>query len=149
MAGDGAGEFAFLTSEFTGHVHRARCSGVYNVRNIRDLEGPNNVITAIPAPPPPFTDPFQFRKVLFDAEIGIDSRISVVAGGTVSNLLDASGKPITLVPSRDLVGYVQLSPVFDPVDPTIEGLLPGLAQIASLIAQSGALTPDHLADCWR
>ncbi len=136
------GEFSFLTPEFTGHVHKGAVLGVYNVRNIRDLEGPSNVITATPAPPPPFTDPFQFRKVLFDAEIGIDSRISVVAGGTVSNILDASGKPINLVPSRDLVGYVQLTPVFDPVDPANLGYLPGLAQIASLIAQSGALTPD-------
>ena len=134
------GEFAFLTPDFIGHVHKGAVLGVYNVRNIRDLEGPSNVITATPAPPPPFTDPFQFRKVLFDAEIGIDSRISVVAGGTVSN--DASGNPITLVPSRDLVGYVQLSPVFDPVDPSNLGYLPGLDQIASLIAQSGPLTPD-------
>jgi hypothetical protein len=136
------GEFAFLTPDFTGHVHKGAVLGVYNVCNIRDLEGPSNVITATPAPPPPFTDPFQFRRVLFDAEIGIDSRISVVAGGTVSNILDASGNPITLVPSRDLVGYVQLSPVFDPVNPGNRGFLPGLDQIASLIAQSGPLTPD-------
>ena len=136
------GEFAFLTPDFTGHVHKGAVLGVYNVRNIRDLEGPSNVITATPAPPPPFTDPFQFRRVLFDAEIGIDNRISVVAGGTVSSILDASGNPITLVPSRDLVGYVQLSPVFDPVDPGNLGYLPGLDQIVSLIAQSGPLTPD-------
>jgi hypothetical protein len=137
-----AGEFAFLTPDFTGHVHKGAVLGVYNIRNIRDLQGPSNVITATPAPPLPFTDPFQFRKVLFDAEIGIDSRIRVVAGGTVSNNLDPSGNPITLVPSRDLVGYVQLSPVFDPSDPGNEGYLPGLAQIASLIAQSGPLTPN-------
>ncbi|HEY2468820.1 MAG TPA: hypothetical protein VGI45_13405 [Terracidiphilus sp.] len=136
------GEFAFLTPEFIGHVHKGAVLGVYNVRNIRDLDGPSNVITATPHPPLPFTDPFQFRKVLFDAEIGIDNRVSVVAGGTVGNILDASGKPIMLVPSRDLVGYVQLSPVFDPADPGNLGYLPGLAQISSLMSQSGSLTPD-------
>lgn len=136
------GEFAFLTAEFAGHVHKGAMLGVYNVRNIRDLEGPSNVITATPPPPPPFTDPFQFRKVLFDAEIGVDSRISVVAGGAVSNILDASGNPITLVPSRDLVGYVQLSPVYDPLAPGNLGYLPGLSQLSSLITQTGPFTPD-------
>jgi hypothetical protein len=132
------GEFKFLTPDFAGHVHKGAVLGVYNVRNVRDLEGASNVITLTPPPPPPIVDPFLFRKVLFDAEIGIDSRISVVAGGTVSNILDATGKPITLVPSRDLVGYVQLSPVFHPgTDYT-----PHLPQIASLIAQGGPFTPD-------
>lgn len=136
------GEFAFLTPEFNGHVHKGAVLGVYNVRNIRDLEGPSNVITATPPPPLPFTDPFQFRKVLFDAEIGIDSRISVVAGGAVSNILDASGNPITLVPSRDLIGYVQLSPVFNPLHPADLRYLPGLSQMSSLIEQGGPFTPD-------
>lgn len=135
------GEFIFLTGDFTGHVHKGAMLGVYNVRNIRDLEGASNLITATPAPPPPYTDPFRFRKVLFDAEIGIDSRVSVVAGGFVSNILDGAGKPITLVPSRDLVGYVQLSPVFDKNIPG-DGYLPRLAQIASLTAQGGPFTPD-------
>lgn len=136
------GEFAFLTPDFVGHVHKGAVLGVYNVRNIRDLEGASNVITATPAPPPPFTDPFLFRKVLFDAEVGIDNRISVVAGGTVSNIVDAAKNPITLVPSRDLVGYVQLSPVFDPNNPANDGYLPRLEQIDSLIAQGGPFTPD-------
>jgi len=135
------GEFAFLTGDFAGHVHKGAVLGVYNVRNIRDLEGASNVLTATPPPPAPYVDPFRFRKVLFDAEIGIDSRIHVVAGGTVSNILDAAKKPITLVPSRDLIGYVQLSPVFEKSIPG-DGYLPRLAQMASLIAQGGPFTPD-------
>ena len=47
------GEFAFLTPDFAGHVHKGAVLGVYNVRNIRDLEGTSNVITATPAPPAP------------------------------------------------------------------------------------------------
>lgn len=135
------GEFKFLTPDFAGHVHQGAVLGVYNVRNIRDLEGPSNVITATPPPLPPVVDPFLFRKVLFDAEIGIDHRLNVVAGGTVSNILDAGGHPITLVPSRDLVGYVQLSPVFNKTFPGAD-YSPHLAQIASLIAQAGPFTPD-------
>src|SRR5262249_41757428 len=122
------GEFNFLTPDFAGHIHKGAVLGVYNVRNVRDLEGASNVITATPPPPLPLVDPFLFRKVLFDAEIGIDSRISVVAGGTVSNILDAAGKPITLVPSRDIVGYVQLSPVFHPAT----DYTPHLPQMISL-----------------
>jgi hypothetical protein len=135
------GEFKFLTPDFAGHVHKGAVLGVYNVRNIRDLEGAGNVITATPPPPPPIVDPFLFRKVLFDAEIGIDSRLNVVAGGTVSNILDASGHPIMLVTSRDLVGYVQLSPVFNANFPGAD-YTPHLSQIASLIAQGGPFTPD-------
>jgi hypothetical protein len=135
------GEFKFLTPDFAGRVHKGGILGVYNVRNIRDLEGASNVITATPAPPLPITDPFLFRRVLFDAEIGIDSRLSVVAGGTVSNILDAGGKPITLVPSRDLVGFVQLSPVFNKALAGAD-YSPHPAQIASLIAQGGPFTPD-------
>jgi hypothetical protein len=135
------GEFKFLTADFAGRVHKGGVLGVYNVRNIRDLESPSKVITATPPPLPPITDPFLFRKVLFDAEIGIDSRLSVVAGGTVSNILDAAGKPITLVPSRDLVGYVQLSPVFNKALAGAD-YSPHPAQIASLIAQAAPFTPD-------
>ncbi|MFL6313346.1 MAG: hypothetical protein ACJ71W_14690 [Terriglobales bacterium] len=135
------GEFKFLTADFAGRVHKGAVLGVYNVRNIRDLDGASNVITATPPPPPPITDPFLFRKVLFDAEIGIDSRLNVVAGGTVSKILDAAGNPITLVPSRDLVGYVQLSPVFNKNFAGAD-YSPHPAQIASLIAQAGPFTPD-------
>jgi hypothetical protein len=137
----GPGEFQFPVPDFDGHVHKGAVLGVYNVRNIRDLEGPSNVVTATPPPPSPIKDPFLFRKVLFDADIGIDSRLKVVSGGSVSNFLDVAKKPITLVPSRDLVGYVQLSPVFDSKI-SGDGYLPRLPQIASLIAQAGPFTPD-------
>ena len=132
------GKFKFPSSDFATHVHNGGMVGVFNVRNIRDLEGPSNVITATPAPPPPIKDPFLFRRVLFDAEIGIDARLSVNAGSSGNIVVD--GKQVTLVPSRDLVGYVQLSPVYDPT--VVTDYQPHRAQMVSLIAQTGPLTPN-------
>ena len=134
----GPGEFGFLTADFAGHVHPGGVLGVYNVRNIRELDGAGNVVSV--GPLPPVAAPFLFRKVLFDAEIGIDSRLAVAAGGTLSSFL-VGGKGITLVPSRDLVGYVQLSPVFDPANPAAD-YSAHPAHIAGLLARTGPLTPD-------
>ena len=57
---------------------------------------------------------FTYRRVLFDADVGIDHRVKVTAGGApgVADLqyLDAFGNPVTLVPTRDLTGYVQIAP---------------------------------------
>lgn len=130
------GEFLFLT-DFTGRIHKGGVLGVYNVRNIRDLDGDDNLVTVAPIGPQPA---FSFRKVLFDAEIGIDSRLSVTAGGMASNFV-VGGKPITIVPSRDLVGYVQISPVFDPANP-IADISAHPEHMAGLFAQTGPLTPN-------
>jgi hypothetical protein len=143
------GEFKFLTPDFLGHVHRGAVLGVYNVRNIRELDVVIDNIPGIPGPNPPPPDPpdptppipFTFRKVLFDAEIGIDSRLNVVSGGTVSNVPGATTNPITLVPSRDIIGYVQLTPTFDPGIPH-KDYSAHPAQIRDLIAKAGPFTPD-------
>jgi hypothetical protein len=133
------GEFKFLTSDFPGHVHQGGILGVYNVRNIRDLDGADNVVTV--GPFAPIAEQFVFRRILFDAEIGVDSRLSVTAGGTASNFLK-DGKPITVIPARDLVGYVQLSPVYDPAhsNPDLYSAHP--AHIGGLLAKVGPLTPN-------
>jgi hypothetical protein len=143
------GEFKFLTPDFAGHVHNGAVLGVYNVRNIRELDDVIDNIAGIVGPNPPPPDPpdpsppipFSFRKVLFDAEIGVDSRLHVVSGGTVSTVPGATTNPITLVPSRDIVGYVQLAPTFDPGVPD-KDYSAHPAQIRDLIAKAGPFTPD-------
>ena len=78
-------------------VHRGAVAGVFNVRNIREFE----TVTV---------GAFTYRRTLFDADVGIDHRLKVTAGGNVSTLQDAFGNPVTLVPATDLTGYVQIAP---------------------------------------
>ncbi len=112
---------------WANRVHRGPVAGVFNLRNIRELP---DQFTCAPAGPTPHT--FIFRKVLFDADIGIDEQIKVVNGGKASTLTDADGNPVTLVPARDLVGYIQLAPDKETAPPEI---------LVELLAQTGPVQP--------
>jgi len=93
------GIFRFPNAAFTQNlVNRGAVAGVFNIRNVREFEilGPFGAFT--------------FRRVLFDADIGLDHRVDVTQGGTKSTLTDIDGNPVTLVPARDLTGYVQITP---------------------------------------
>jgi hypothetical protein len=93
------GIFRFPNAAFTQNlVNRGAVAGVFNIRNVREFEtvGPIGAFT--------------YRRVLFDADIGLDHRVDVTQGGTKSTLTDIDGNPVTLVPARDLTGYVQITP---------------------------------------
>ena len=68
-------------------VNRGAIAGVYNVRNVAEFE--TVAITG-----------FTFRRVTFDADVGLDHRVKVVSNGTASADTDASGNPVTLVPAN-------------------------------------------------
>ena len=120
------GIFVFpAPNSWANRVHRGPVAGVFNLKNIRELP---DEFTCAPASP----TPFKFRKVLFDADIGIDHQINVVSGGKASTLKDAGNNPVTLVPARDLVGYIQLSPDKETAPPEI---------LVELFAQTGPVKP--------
>jgi hypothetical protein len=114
-----AGTFAL----FAGSVHLGAFNGAYNVRNIRDQ-----------SPTITFTDSgefFEFRQVLFDADLALDGSLKVTGGGfPAENIGGPAG--LTAVASQNMVGYLQLRPVL--VNPT-------LAQVALLVSKSGPLSP--------
>ncbi len=106
-------------------VNRGAVAGVFNIRNVREFE----TVTA---------GSFTYRRALFDADVGLDHRVKVTAGGHASSLTDAAGNPVTLVPARDLTGYVQIAPNESgtpPPDPD-----PGPADLALLFAAVGPIT---------
>jgi len=131
------GIFNFPNPQFTQSlVNRGAVAGVFNVRNVREFE----TVTA---------GGFTYRRALFDADIGLDHRVKVTAGGSASSLADIDGNTVTLVPARDLTGYVQISPdetATPPVPPPpappppLPVLTPGPADLAQLFAQVGAIT---------
>jgi hypothetical protein len=142
------GNFVFPPAlQIAGRIHRGAVGGVFNIRNIREV----NEFVFCPADMTPPV--FEFQKVLFDADIGIDQRIQVQQGGTPSNLLDADGNPVTLVSARDLAGYVQLAPTQQDAD--IQQVQQLFAQVGPLqspfscVVQAGALgsTPGTLLRC--
>jgi len=119
------GNFVFPPAlQIAGRIHLGAVAGVFNIRNIREV---NEFIFCPPDKAPPV---FEFQKVLFDADIGIDQRIQVQQGGTPSGLLDVDGNPVTLVAARDLVGYVQLAPTQQDAD---------ITQVQQLFAQTGPI----------
>ena len=107
-------------------VNRGAVAGVFNVRNVREFE----TVTA---------GAFTYRRALFDADVGLDQRVLVTAGGAKSSLSDAFGNPVTLVPARDLTGYVQIAPdeSGSPPPPNPD---PAPADLALLFAQVGPIT---------
>jgi hypothetical protein len=111
-------------------VNRGAVAGVFNVRNVREFE----TVTA---------GAFTYRRALFDADVGLDQRVIVTAGGAQSSLLDAFGNSVTLVPARDLTGYVQIAPdeSGSPPPPNPD---PAPADLALLFAQVGPII-DGLA----
>ena len=90
-------------------MHAGALNGAYNVRNIRDQS--QTVSVKAPAPP---ADPeagkiFEFREVLFDADLVVDKSLNVTSGGfPAENAGGPSG--FSAVASRNMVGYLQLSP---------------------------------------
>ena len=110
-------------------VNRGAVAGVFNVRNIREFE----TIAA---------GGFTYRRALFDADVGLDHRVKVTAGGEPggadSQHLDAFGNQVTLVAARDLTGYVQIAPdeFGSPPPPNPD---PAPADLALLFAQVGPI----------
>jgi hypothetical protein len=136
------GLFTFPNAaDFANRVHRGAVAGVFNVRNIREVENYIFVPPGSASPPG-----FEFKQVLFDADIGLDHRVSVLQGGSPSSLTDADGNPVTLVPARDLIGYVQLGPVgVSPDSVALQGLFQQTGPITaafSCLAQIGSLGPQ-------
>jgi hypothetical protein len=89
------GLFIFPAKEqpdYAGHVHPGAVLGVTNIRNIREVTG--GLITAFG---------LEYQQVLFDADVVLDSAFHVTKGAHVE-----AGRQ--LVPSRDVGGYVQLTP---------------------------------------
>jgi hypothetical protein len=107
-------------------VNRGAVAGVYNIRNVREFE---TVVAG----------GFTYRRTLFDADVGLDHRIKVTAGGTPSSLTDAAGNPVTLVPAKDMTGYLQIAPdeSGSPPPPNPD---PAPADLALLFAAVGPIT---------
>ena len=121
------GKFVFPSTSFPQtRVNRGAISGVYNVRNVTEFE-----IVAISG--------FTFRRATFDADVGLDHRVKVITNGTASTQTDAAGNAVTLVPTKGLTGYVQLTPDESASGPPPPHLLPGPADIAALIAAVGPI----------
>ena len=104
---------------FPDQVHAGAMLGVFNVRNIRE-QG---------APVPSGVGTYQ--QVLFDADVGVAAGLDVTAGAFRAVPAFESDL-LTLVPSRDLIGYLQLTPVQTPPTPT---------DLAALVEQYGPFTP--------
>ena len=121
------GRFTFPNAiDFANRVHRGAVAGVFNIRNIREVEEFVFVPPGNPSPPA-----FEFKKVLFDADIGLDHRVTVLQGGFSTTLRDAGGNPVTLCPARNLVGYVQLGP---------DGVSPNAVDLQGLFQQTGPIS---------
>jgi hypothetical protein len=121
-ASEGVFEFPH-PPDFDKRVHKGAMLGVFNVRNIREQTETHDV------------GGFRFRKVLFDADVGIDSRVNVLSGG-FSAVLQDYPDPLTLVPSRDLVGYMQVLPDKRPP------IFPDSSVLAALFQITGPLNPS-------
>jgi hypothetical protein len=119
------GEFDFppdIAAQWAGRIHKGALVGAFNVRNIRDQTD----IISIP--------PYEFREVLFDADLGISDSLNVVNGGFKAPVLGVVNPPV-LVASRDMLGWVQITPLVPPVNS------PDPAIMLSLFAKSGKFTP--------
>ena len=100
-------------------VHGGAILGVFNVRNIREQGAQVQY------------DGATYQPVLFDADIGIAPSLDVTAGARTA-VPAFENTPVTLTPSQDLVGYLQLGPVGTALTPP---------QITALVEQAGPFTP--------
>ncbi|HZU28152.1 MAG TPA: hypothetical protein VFA04_21660, partial [Bryobacteraceae bacterium] len=105
-------------------VHPGALAGAFNVRNIRDNFGGEPIVVNTPSG-------FQFRKVLFDSDLGVNPNLNVVSGGFTAPIPGVPNPPV-LTASRDMEGWVQILPIAQTPDP---------ATMQQLFAQIGALTP--------
>ena len=111
-----SGRFTFPNPDV---VHAGAMLGVFNVRNIRE-QGPEVQ-----------SEGLTYQPVLFDADVGVAASLNVTAGAFRA-VPAFETEQLTLVPSRDLVGYLQLLPVGSP---------PSAAELAALVEQFGPFTP--------
>ena len=100
-------------------VHGGAILGVFNVRNIREQGAQVQYAGAT------------YQPVLFDADIGIAPSLDVTAGARTA-VPAFESTAVTLTPSQNLVGYMQLLPVDTALTPP---------QITALVEQAGPLTP--------
>jgi|GEM_PF-1528977 hypothetical protein len=120
------GDFQFppdISAKWTNAVHPGAFAGALNVRNIRDQA---DIINIAPN--------YQFRKVLFDADLGINSSLNVINGGFSAPVQGVSNPPV-LVASKDMTGWVQITPLVPP------GSSPGPYIMQALFEETGAFTP--------
>ncbi|HEX7975371.1 MAG TPA: hypothetical protein VF498_13260 [Anaerolineales bacterium] len=124
------GEFGYpISPEFTAdRIQPGAVPGIYHVRNIRE----NGPLLTVPNPPGEGPGLVSYQPVLYDADVRIDPGLKVLAGGF------SGGPGITYVPSKDLVGYIQIShlvgsPQHTTPDPATK------ADIAELLHTTGPL----------
>jgi hypothetical protein len=121
------GQFQFppdIAAQWANAVHPGAFAGAFNVRNIRDQAGIINTPSG-----------YQFRKVLFDADLGVNPSLNVLDGGFSAPVPGVSNPPV-LVASRDLVGWVQIEPLVPP------GNSPDPSTMQQLFDQAGEFTPS-------
>jgi hypothetical protein len=104
-------------------VHQGALLGAFNVRNIVE-QGPPISVDAVPAA-------LTYQPVTFDADLGVAAGIKVTSGGFTAPPAGQT-TAIQLVPSRQILGYLQLGPVGTPPQPS---------DLAKLVAGYGPFTP--------
>lgn len=128
------GQFIFqsdVSTQYANRVHQGALYGAFNVRNIRDQAQIINVKAPSDPSDPAAGKTFEFREVLFDADMVVDKSINVLSGGfAATNAGGPSG--YSAVASRNNVGYLQLLP---------DGHSPFPATLALLFQKSGSLYP--------
>ena len=116
------GQFQFPTADgspYPGTVHQGALLGAFNVRNIVEQGSPQPV------------DGFTYQAVTFDADLGVAKGITVTSGGFTAPPAGQT-TAIPLVPSRQILGYLQLGPVGTPPQPS---------DLAKLVSGYGPFTP--------
>jgi hypothetical protein len=108
-ASQGLFEFPPDTSaQWAGRIHPGALAGVFNVRNIRDVDAFVN----LPGPG------FQFKQVLFDADLGVAGTIDVTKGGFHAPVQGIPSPPV-LVSAKNMIGWVQIAPVMQSPTPDV------------------------------
>jgi hypothetical protein len=79
-------------ADYSGHVHPGAVLGVVNIRNLREVKGGLISVSGL-----------DYQQVLFDADVLINNSFPLAKGGHVE-------AGCQLVPSKDVGGYVQLTP---------------------------------------
>jgi hypothetical protein len=108
-------------------VHQGALLGAFNVRNIVELPGQQISIASVKQPLKQFT----YQAVTFDADLGVAGGIKVGSGGFTAAPAGQT-TAIPLVPSRQILGYLQLGPVGTPPQP---------ADLAKLVSGYGPFAP--------
>lgn len=107
-------------------IHQGALAGVFNVRNIRDQAQ----TIFVPNPSKPGAS-FEFKQVVFDADLGVNPSLNVTTGGFTTTIAGISNPP-TVVASTNMIGYVQIAPDGQSPDPTV---------MNELFAKTGPFTP--------